>query len=101
MYEKSALNELTLRSEGTVAVGLDPPVVLLDPHAAMRSAKTVEHAASAGRRNRANLIWTSCPGLDVAIPAVFFPVRRGESAPAAGVLSPCGERLIRRPTAEH
>jgi len=39
--------------------------------------------------------------LDVAIPAVFFPVSRGESAPAAGLLSPCGERLIRHPPAEH
>jgi len=24
--------------------------------------------------------------VDVAIPAVFFPIRRGESAPAAGLL---------------
>src|ERR1041385_4741774 len=63
MYEKSAVNDERLRSEGTTAGDAPPVVVLLEPHAATRSATTLEHAASARRRYGANLIWTSCPRL--------------------------------------
>src|SRR5690348_12502950 len=73
-----------LRSDGTVAV-VPPPVVLLDPQAAIKTATTLEHAASARRRYGTNLIWTSCP-LDCGASCCLLPDERGESAPAAGLL---------------
>src|SRR5216683_3140755 len=59
MYEKSAVNELTLRSAGTVAAG--PEVVVLLPHAAATSASTPAHAVNDSLLRFPNVIWTSCP----------------------------------------
>jgi hypothetical protein len=94
MYVKFASNEVTLRSEGTVAGDAPPVVELLEPHAATNRAETLAHAASARRRYRANLIWTSCP-LAWRIPAVFFPLNGARVRRQQAYSEPMRKRLIR------
>src|SRR5437588_361352 len=74
IYEKSAVNEVTLRSDGTVAEG--PFVVELLPHAAATSASTPAHALSDRLLSFRTVIYGP-PDPEVALPVAFFPDRPG------------------------
>jgi hypothetical protein len=73
MAEKLTLNEETLRSAGTVAVG--PEAVELLPQAPTTTTKTPAAAVSVRLLSLRNFIWTSCPPRVVS--CAFFPDRPG------------------------
>src|ERR1700693_3070215 len=83
MYEKSWVNELMLRSDGTVTALGDVAEVPVPPHAVATIATTPAHAVNVKRLSLRKSMGLSSPysSFLCLLPGSF----RGESAPATGL----------------